>query len=70
MIENIKFNKILPELSVTNLKESLKFYKTLGFEIGYERPEDKFAFILLSVLMKFNLCFKNLILQINGMLEN
>ena len=41
----IEYNKNLPELSVTNLEESLKFYKTLEFKIGYERPEDKFAFI-------------------------
>ncbi len=44
----VEYNKNLPELSVTNLKESLKFYKTLGFEIGYERPEDKFAFICID----------------------
>lgn len=41
----MKFNQLLPELSVTNIKESLKFYKTLGFKIEYERPENKFAFI-------------------------
>ena len=39
------WNKIIPELSVTNLKNSLKFYNTVGFEIKYERPENKFAFI-------------------------
>ena len=39
------FNKIIPELSVTNLNNSLKFYKTLGFKIEYERPENKFAFL-------------------------
>ena len=48
MNKNIKFNKILPELSVSNLEESLQFYKTLGFEIGYERPENKFAFICIG----------------------
>ena len=41
----MKFNQLLPELSVTDIKESLKFYKTLGFKIEYERPENKFAFI-------------------------
>lgn len=39
------FNKIIPELSVTNLKNSLEFYKTIGFRIEYERPENKFVFL-------------------------
>lgn len=39
------FNKIIPELSVTNLKKSIEFYKTIGFKIEYERVEDKFAFL-------------------------
>lgn len=39
------FNKIIPELSVTNLENSLNFYKTIGFKIEYERPENKFVFI-------------------------
>ncbi|MBR6034158.1 MAG: VOC family protein [Clostridia bacterium] len=39
------FNKIIPELSVTNLKNSLEFYNTIGFKIEYERPENKFVFI-------------------------
>ena len=37
------FNKIIPELSVTNLKNSLEFYKTVGFKIEYERPENNFV---------------------------
>ena len=39
------FNKNIPELSVSNLENSLKFYKTLGFKIEYERPENKFVFL-------------------------
>ena len=39
------FNKLIPELSVTNLKSSLEFYKCIGFKIEYERPENKFAFL-------------------------
>ena len=39
------FNRIIPELSVTNLNNTIKFYKTLGFKIEYERPENKFAFL-------------------------
>lgn len=44
----MKFNKIIPELSITNLETSLKFYKTLGFKIEYERPEDNFVFLSLG----------------------
>ena len=39
------FNKMIPELSVTNLKNSLKFYQTVGFKIEYERDENKFVFL-------------------------
>ncbi len=39
------FNKNIPELSVSNLKNSVTFYKTLGFKIKYERPENKFVFL-------------------------
>ena len=42
------WNKIIPELSVTNLENSLKFYKTAGFKLEYDRPENKFAFISLG----------------------
>ena len=45
---HLVFNKNIPELSVTNLENSLNFYKTIGFKIEYERPEDKFAFISLD----------------------
>ena len=41
----LEFNKNIPELSVTNLENSLNFYKTAGFKIEYDRPENKFAFI-------------------------
>ena len=40
------FNKLIPELSVSNINDSLEFYtKVLGFKIEYERKEDKFAFL-------------------------
>ena len=42
------WNKIIPELSVTNLENSLNFYKTAGFKLEYDRPENKFAFISLE----------------------
>ena len=44
----INWNKNIPELSVTNLEKSLEFYKTAGFKIQYERPENLFACISLK----------------------
>ena len=44
----LEFNKNIPELSVTNLENSLTFYKTAGFKLEYNRPENKFAFISLG----------------------
>lgn len=45
----LRFNKLIPELTVTSLKKSLDFYvKTLGFKIEYERPESGFAFLSLE----------------------
>jgi hypothetical protein len=44
----MNFNKLIPELSVTNINASLDFFKTIGFKIEYERPENKFAFISLG----------------------
>lgn len=46
--ENIEFNSLIPELSVSNIETSKKFYKNLGFKIVYERPENKFCFIQLE----------------------
>ena len=42
------FNKIIPELSVSNLEKSINFYKTVGFKIEYERPENKFVFLYMG----------------------
>ena len=44
----LEFNKNIPELSVTNLDNSLKFYKSAGFKVEYERPENKFVFLSLG----------------------
>ena len=41
----MKFNKLIPELSVSDISVSRKFYENLGFEIKYDRVEDKFCFI-------------------------
>ena len=39
------FNKTIPELDVTDLRATIKFYSTCGFKIEYDRKEDKFAFM-------------------------
>lgn len=45
----MKFNKLIPELTVTDIDKSKEFYtKVLGFKIEYERPKDKFAFVSLG----------------------
>ena len=44
----LKFNKIIPELSVSNLEKSLAFYQLVGFKIEYERPENRFVFLSLG----------------------
>ena len=42
----MKFNALIPELSVSNIQNSLNFYiNVLGFKIKYERKENKFAFL-------------------------
>lgn len=46
--EDIEFNSLIPELSVSNIEISKKFYENLGFGIIYERQEEKFCFIQLE----------------------
>lgn len=46
--EYLEFSKNIPELSVTNLENSLNFYKCMGFKVEYERPENKFVFLSLG----------------------
>ena len=44
----MKFNSLIPELSVTDIEKSKEFYKNIGFKIVYERIEDKFCFLELE----------------------
>ena len=44
----MKFNSLIPELTVTNIEESKKFYQNIGFKIMYERKENKFCFLQLE----------------------
>jgi len=42
----MKFNKLIPELSVSNFEKSLEFYtKVIGFKVEYQRKKSKFAFL-------------------------
>ena len=44
----MKFNSLIPELTVTNIDISKEFYQKIGFKIKYERKEDKFCFLELE----------------------
>lgn len=45
----MKFNALIPELSVRDIEESKAFYTgILQFTLEYERPEDRFAFVSLE----------------------
>lgn len=42
----MEFNKLVPELSVTDINKSKHFYiDILNFKLEYERKDDKFAFL-------------------------
>ena len=47
-MNDIKFNSLIPELSVSDINKSKEFYLKLGFTIKYERIEDKFCFLELE----------------------
>ena len=39
-------NSLVPELLVSNLESSLRFYRdVLGFEVEFERPENRFSYL-------------------------
>ena len=45
----MKFNSLIPEVSVIDIKESKKIYiDILGFKLEYERVEEKFALLSLG----------------------
>ena len=45
----MKFNSLVPELSVSNLTRSRSFYVyTLGFRVEYERPANGFIYLSLQ----------------------
>lgn len=45
----MKFNSVIPELSINNLQASLDFYtRILGFSVAYKREKEGFAFLVLG----------------------
>ena len=44
----MKYNSLIPELSVTDFEKSKTFYQLLGFHVVYERKDDYFAFLQLE----------------------
>ncbi len=44
----MKFNKLIVEMSVSNIYRSRNFYESIGFKVIYEREEDKFCFLELE----------------------
>ena len=44
----MKFNSLIPELSVSDINKSKEFYLKIGFRIIYERVEDNFIFLQLE----------------------
>ena len=45
----MKFNSLIPELTVTDIERTRDFYlNILGFKLEYERPENKFIFVSLE----------------------
>ena len=44
----MKFNSLIPELSISDINKSKDFYLSIGFKIKYERAENKFCFLELE----------------------
>jgi len=45
---SIKYNSLIPELSVSDIIKSKEFYLSIGFKVLYERKENKFCFLELE----------------------
>ena len=44
----MEFNRLIPELSVSNIEKSEEFYLKIGFKVKYERIENRFCFLELE----------------------
>jgi len=42
------WNPLVPELSVTDVEKSLKFYEAIGFSVRFRRSSPNFAYIELG----------------------
>lgn len=45
LITDFCFNSLIPELTVSSISTSFKFYESIGFKLVYERVSDKFCFM-------------------------
>jgi catechol 2,3-dioxygenase-like lactoylglutathione lyase family enzyme len=53
------FNELFPELDVSNLQASLRFWSgLLGFEVAYDRPAARFAYLVRGHI-QIMLCERN-----------
>lgn len=44
--DRMKFNRLIPELTVQDIEKTRQFYlDVLGFQLEYERKEDRFMFL-------------------------
>ena len=55
----MKFNKLIPELTVKNIEKTKKFYlDILGFKMEYGREENKFVFLSFEGFLKGESVFR------------
>ena len=43
--ETVEVSRLVPELICSDLAPSLCFYQLLGFEVAYERPRERIAYL-------------------------
>lgn len=49
MLRNMENPSLVPEVAVSDYAGSLRFYcDLLGFEVGYERPQEGYAYLMLG----------------------
>jgi hypothetical protein len=48
MDEDLYWNPLVPELTVSNLEASLRFYEAVGFTIRFRREQPAFAYLELG----------------------
>ena len=48
MLEELYWNALVPELTVDQIEVSLRFYKTAGFSVRFQRDDPAFAYLELG----------------------